>query len=45
MEMKMEFDSLVRELLCDLTVSNAEENLEFLEEYFQEMNEEVQKAS
>lgn len=45
MEMKMEFDSLVRELLCDLTVSNAEENLEFLEEYFQEMNEKVQKAS
>lgn len=44
-EMKMEFDSLVRELLCDLTISNAKEDLEFLEEYFQEMNEKIQKAS
>lgn len=44
MERKMEFDALIRELLCDLTISNAEENLEFLDEYFQEMNEEIQKA-
>lgn len=44
-EVKMEFDSLVRELLSGLTVGNAEENLEFLEEYFQEITENIKKAS
>lgn len=44
-EVKMEFDSLVRELLRDLTVGNAEENLDFLEEYFQELTENIRKAS
>lgn len=44
-EVKMEFDSLVRELLCELTVGNAEESLEFLEEYFQEITESIMKAS
>lgn len=44
-EVKMEFDSLVRELLSSLTVGSAEENLEFLEEYFQEITENIQKAS
>lgn len=36
-EMKMEFDSLVRELLRELRIDNVEESLEFLEEFFQEM--------
>ena len=44
-EVKMEFDSLVRELLSGLTVGNAKENLEFLEEYFQEITENIKKAS
>ncbi|WP_286958122.1 helicase-related protein [Lactococcus sp. UBA7157] len=44
-EVKMEFDTLVRELLSGLTVDNAEEDLEFLEEYFQEITENIQKAS
>lgn len=36
-EMKMEFDSLVGELLRELRIDNVEESLEFLEEFFQEM--------
>lgn len=44
-EVKMEFDSLVRELLADITVGNAAENLEFLDEYFQEVTEGIKKAS
>lgn len=44
-EVKMEFDTLVRELLSGLTVNNAEEDLEFLEEYFQEITKNIQKAS
>lgn len=36
-EAKKEFDSLVRELLLNLTIENALENLEFLEEYYQEL--------
>ncbi len=34
---KLEFDSLVRELLPDLTINNVAEDLEFLEEYYQEL--------
>lgn len=37
MEAKKDFDSLVRELMPSLTVENARENLEFLEEYYQEL--------
>ncbi len=44
-EVKMEFDSLVRELLSNLTVGNADENLEFLDEYFHEITDNLQKAS
>ena len=36
-EMKEDFDSLVREILLNLTIENAKENLEFLEEYYQEL--------
>ena len=34
---KMDFDSLVREILLSLTVDNAQENIEFLEEYYHEL--------
>ncbi len=44
-EVKMQFDSLVRELLADLTVDNATETLEFLDEYFLELTEGIRKAS
>lgn len=37
MEAKKDFDSLVREVLLSLTIENALENLEFLEEYYQEL--------
>ena len=37
MEAKKDFDSLVREVLHSLTIENALENLEFLEEYYQEL--------
>lgn len=37
MEAKKDFDSLVREALPSLTIENALENLEFLEEYYQEL--------
>ena len=37
MEAKKDFDSLVREVLLNLTIENALENLEFLEEYYQEL--------
>ena len=36
-EIKKDFDSLVREVLLSLTVENAIENLEFLEEYYQDL--------
>ena len=36
-EMKEDFDSLVREILLNLTIENAKENLEFLGEYYQEL--------
>lgn len=35
--MKLEFDSLVRELACGLTIENLEENAQFLKEYYHEM--------
>lgn len=37
MEAKKDFDSLVREVLLSLTIENTLENLEFLEEYYQEL--------
>lgn len=37
MEVKKDFDSLVRELLLGLTIENVLENLEFLEEYYQDI--------
>ncbi len=37
MEAKKDFDSLVREMLNSLTIENVLENLEFLEEYYQEL--------
>ena len=37
MEAKKDFDSLVREALLSLTIENALDNLEFLEEYYQEL--------
>ena len=37
MNAKMDFYSLVREVMLDLTLENAMENLEFLEEYYQEL--------
>ena len=37
MEAKKDFDSLVREVMLSLTVDNISENLEFLEEYYQEL--------
>lgn len=37
MEAKKDFDSLVKELMLSLTIENATENLEFLEEYYQEL--------
>lgn len=43
-EVKMKFDSLVREMLRDLTPSNLEDSMEFIEEYFQELTQELQKA-
>lgn len=43
--LRMEFQSLVRELVLDLTVDTVEENLEFLGDYFEEMSERIQKAS
>lgn len=36
-EVKKDFDSLVRELANDLTISNVTDTLEFLEEYYQEL--------
>ena len=36
-EVKKDFDSLVREVLLNLTVENTAENLEFLEEYYQDV--------
>ncbi len=36
-EAKKDFDSLVREVLLTLTIKNLLENLEFLEEYYQEL--------
>lgn len=39
MEAKKDFDSLVREVLVSLTTENVLENLEFLEEYYQEIME------
>ena len=36
-EVKKDFDSLVREILLNLTIENSIENLEFLEEYYQEL--------
>ena len=37
MNAKLDFYSLVREMMLDLTLENAMENLEFLEEYYQEL--------
>lgn len=37
MEKKMDFDSLVREVACLLTINNLSENLEFLDEYYYEI--------
>lgn len=37
MEVKKDFDSLVREVLLGLTIENVLENLEFLEEYYQDI--------
>ena len=37
MEAKKDFDSLVREVMLSLTIDNISENLEFLEEYYQEV--------
>lgn len=44
-EVKMEFDSLVREMLRDLVPNNVEESMEFVEEYFQELTQKLQKVS
>lgn len=44
-EVKMKFDSLVREMLQELTTSNLEESMEFVEEYFQELTQNLKKAS
>ena len=40
-EVKMDFDSLVRELLSNLTISNIMENLEFADEYFLEITTDI----
>ena len=37
MEVKLDFYSLVRELMLNLSIDNVTENLEFLEEYYQEL--------
>ena len=37
MEAKNDFDSLVRELMINLTVETTQESLDFLEEYYQEL--------
>lgn len=37
MEVKKDFNSLVREVLLNLTIENTLESLEFLEEYYQEL--------
>ena len=36
-ELKEDFDSLVREVVCSLTIENLSENLEFLDEYYSEL--------
>lgn len=36
-EVKREFDALVREVISTLTLENVQENLDFLEEYYQEL--------
>lgn len=37
LEVKADFDSLIREVACSLTIDNLSENLEFLEEYYFEI--------
>ena len=37
MAMKSDFDSLVREILPNLTIDNIIENLEFLKEYYNDL--------
>lgn len=44
-KVKMEFDFLVRELAGSLTVKNVMENLEFLDEYYEDITKEIRKAS
>lgn len=36
-ELKTDFDSLVRETMLNLSLSNAEESMEFLGEYYNEL--------
>ena len=37
LEVKADFNSLIREVACSLTIDNLSENLEFLEEYYFEI--------